>query len=69
MYSHRLQRLLTATMLTLIWALFFVGESSIAFGLLAFVIAMIFTWAIFDFCPSLWFFKKVLKEEETKTCC
>lgn len=68
MQSHRLQRLLTGTMLSLIWALFFLGESTIAFGLLAFVIAMIFAWAIFDFCPSLWFFAKVLKEENTKAC-
>ena len=68
MHSHRLQRLLTGTMLSLIWALFYLGESTIAFGLLGFVIAMIFTWAIFDFCPSLWFFKKVLKED-TEACC
>jgi len=68
MQSHRLQRLVTGTMLSLIWALFYVGESTIAFGLLAFVIAMMFTWAIFDFCPSLWFFRKVLKEEDTKPC-
>lgn len=69
MQSHRFQRLLTGTMLSLIWTLFYVGESAIAFGLLAFVIAMIFTWAIFDFCPSLWFFQKVLKEENSKACC
>ena len=69
MHSHRLQRLLTGTMLSLIWALFYIDESTIAFGLLAFVVAMIFTWAIFDFCPSLWFFKKVLKEEDAKACC
>lgn len=68
MQSHRLQRLLTGMMLSLIWALFFVGESSIAFGLLAFVITMIFTWAIFDFCPSLWFFQKVLKEDAKAHC-
>ena len=66
MNSHRLQRLITGLMLTLIWVLFYVGEPTIAFGLLAFVIAMIFTWAIFDFCPSLWFFQKMLKEENTK---
>ncbi len=69
MQSHRLQRLLTGTMLSCIWALFYLDESTIAFSLLGFVVAMIFTWAIFDFCPSLWFFQKVLKEEETKACC
>ncbi|MDA3947334.1 MAG: phosphoribosylaminoimidazole synthetase [Helicobacteraceae bacterium] len=68
MHSHRLQRLLTGTMLSLIWALFYRGELMIAFSLLAFVITMILTWAIFDFCPSLWFFKKVLKEENSKDC-
>ncbi|MGB5966663.1 MAG: phosphoribosylaminoimidazole synthetase [Sulfurimonadaceae bacterium] len=68
MHSHRLQRLLTGMMLSLIWALFYIGEPTIAFGLLAFVIAMIFIWAVFDFCPSLWFFKKVLKEESAKAC-
>ncbi len=69
MQSHRLQRLLTGMMLSLIWALFYLDESMIAFSLLAFVVAMIFTWAIFDFCPSLWFFKKILKEEDGKACC
>ncbi|MEN8147787.1 MAG: phosphoribosylaminoimidazole synthetase [Campylobacterota bacterium] len=69
MHSHRLQRLLTGTMLSFIWALFYLGESTVAFSLLAFVVAMIFIWAIFDFCPSLWFFQKVLKEENAKPCC
>ena len=68
MQSYRLQRLTTGTMLSLTWALFYLGLSEIAYSLLGFVIATVFTWAIFDFCPSLWFFRKVLKEEDPKAC-
>jgi len=69
MNAHRLQRLLTTTMLTLIWTLFYLGATTIAFFLLAFVIVMMLSWAIFDFCPSLWFFNKVLHTNTPQGSC
>ena len=68
MQSYRLQRLTTGTMLSLTWVLFYLGVPEIAYSLLGFVIIMMFIWAIFDFCPSLWFFRKVLREEDAKVC-
>lgn len=71
MCATRMQRLLTAIMLgiilyffTLAAADFQVGlsESSnfmIAISLQAFVIVMMLSWAITNFCPSIWIFKKI----------
>jgi len=68
MQSYRLQRLTTGTMLSVAWVLFYLGAQEIAYSLLGFVIVMMFIWAIFDFCPPLWFFRKILNEADTKDC-
>jgi len=63
MLSEKLQRTLMAVMMSLSLALFYLGSAQIASILLGFIIIMTFTWAITDFCPSIWFFSKILKEK------
>lgn len=60
MCAEKLQRILMALVLSV--ALFFViaGQNSIAIVVLAFMIAMVLVWAVVDFCPSLWVFKRLL---------
>ncbi len=72
MCASRMQRLLTAIMLGII--LYFFAKAAIDFqnglkeslnfmiatGLQTFVIVMMIIWAVTNFCPSTWFFKKVL---------
>jgi len=72
MCASRMQRLLTAIMLGIILYFFSMAvldfqagakESvnfMIATGLQVFVIVMLIVWAITNFCPSIWFFKKIL---------
>ena len=66
MLSARIQRVMMGTLLTIILYLFNIQEAMIASYLLSGVIFLIAVWAIFDFCPSLWVLKRVLKEEECK---
>lgn len=67
--ANRMQRGLMAIVLTLsLFLMKFQPELMvIGFGigeiLMVFVILMVAVWAIFDFCPSLWILKKVLKED------
>ena len=61
--SDKIQRLMMGTFLIVILYIVNIGEIMIASYMLAFMIAMIFTWAIFDFCPSLWMLKKYFKDE------
>jgi len=63
MISEKIQRIMMATVLTIILYLFNAQELVIASYLLAGVISMIVIWAVFDFCPSLWTLKRVFKEE------
>ena len=63
MLSDKIQRIMMGSMLTLILYLFNIQEAMIASYLLAAVITLVFIWAFFDFCPSLWTLKKVLKED------
>jgi len=72
MCASRMQRLLTAIMLGFILYFFSMAavdfqngikESTnfmIATGLQVFVIVMLVIWAVTNFCPSIWFFKKIL---------
>jgi hypothetical protein len=67
-----MQRALTAIMLGLILYFFAVGAQDfqsglkvsvnfqIAVGLQIFVILMMLVWAVTNFCPSTWFFNKIL---------
>ena len=66
MISEKIQRVMMATMLTIILYLVNVQELMIASYLLAAMIGLVFIWAFFDFCPSLWTLKKVFKEECSK---
>ncbi len=61
--SDKIQRLMMGTFLVVILYVVNIGEIMIASYLLGFMIAMVFTWALFDFCPSLWMLKKVFNED------
>ena len=63
MLSEKLQRTMMAFMMSLSLALFYTGSAQIASALLGFIIIMTIAWAITDFCPSIWFFSKLLKEK------
>jgi len=68
MCASTIQRGLMAIMLTISLYLIKYQPDLMLIGfsigelLLAFIIIMIAVWAIFDFCPSLWFLKKVAKD-------
>jgi hypothetical protein len=64
MLSEKLQRTLMAFMMSMALILFNYGSIEIATAILGFVIIMTLAWAITDFCPSIWIFSKILKEEE-----
>ena len=50
--SDKIQRLMMGTFLIVILYVVNIGEIVIASYLLGFMIAMVFSWALFDFCPS-----------------
>lgn len=62
--AEKLQRILMASVLGI--ALYFLDVGTqdplmfqIGFVLQIFVIIMILVWAVTDFCPSIWFLKKI----------
>jgi len=65
MCYQRMQRILTAIMLGIIMCLFALGVNGdktmfqVAVILQSFVIVMLLIWAFTNFCPSIWFFKKI----------
>lgn len=59
MCAEKIQRFLMATVLTIALFLFADGEMLYAMILQTLVIVMVIVWALFDFCPSLWIFKKI----------
>jgi sulfite exporter TauE/SafE len=65
MCYQRLQRILTAVVLGITLLLFALGVNGnqtmfqVAVVLQTFVIVMLLIWAFTNFCPSLWFFKKI----------
>jgi len=63
MLSERIQRVMMATLLVVILYLFNIQETAIASILLTGAIVLVTVWAVFDFCPSLWALRKILKEE------
>lgn len=63
MISDKIQRLMMGTFLVVILYTVNIGQIMIASYLLGFMIAMVFSWAFFDFCPSLYVLKKVFKED------
>ena len=58
--AQRVQRLLMAIMLGLVLLLASTGMTQLAVVLQIFIIVMIVVWALTNFCPSIWFFQKVL---------
>jgi len=66
MCAERIQRLLMAIVLGVALLLFL--NSYILYGaiLQSFVILMIISWSIFDFCPSIWIFSKFTSSCEKK---
>jgi sulfite exporter TauE/SafE len=60
-----MQRILTAIVLGIIMYLFAMGANGdksmfqVAVVLQSFVIVMLLIWAFTNFCPSIWFFKKI----------
>lgn len=69
--AERLQRVLMAIVLCLAFYLISV-QNSFGMLILGFVIVMVFVWAITDFCPSIWIFKKLIgsccDKKESKSC-
>ena len=64
MCAERMQRILIACVLGIIMGLFATataGTMQMQIAVLAqtFIIIMMLVWAFTNFCPSLWFFKKV----------
>lgn len=59
MCAEKIQRFLMAAVLTIALFLFADGEMLYAMILQTLVIVMVIVWALFDFCPSLWIFRKV----------
>ncbi|MEA3372899.1 MAG: phosphoribosylaminoimidazole synthetase [Campylobacterota bacterium] len=59
MCAERIQRFLMAIVITIAMVMFMTGNIQIAVVLQTFVIIMIVVWALADFCPSLWVFKKI----------
>ena len=64
MCVSRVQRLMTAFVLGIVLYFFFLSdmENAMQIGLYLqlFVIVMLGIWAFTDFCPSIWFLKKIL---------
>lgn len=65
MCAEKLQRILMAIVLTVSLFLLING-SGIGIVLQIFVIVMVLVWALTDFCPSLWAFKKMFGTCEKK---
>lgn len=59
MCAERIQRFLMAIVLTVIMVLFMLGHVQVAVVLQTFVIVMVVVWALSDFCPSIWIFRKI----------
>lgn len=59
MCAEKIQRFLMAIVLTAAMLLFASNQMLYAMILQTLVIVMVIVWAIADFCPSLWVFKKV----------
>ncbi len=72
MCYQRIQRLMTAIMLGIILWLFALGLSGdrtmfqTAVVLQTFIIIMLIIWAFTNFCPSIWFLKKIFPPCEWK---
>jgi lipopolysaccharide export LptBFGC system permease protein LptF len=59
MCAERMQRVLMAIVLGVILYFFGMGMMQVAVVLQTLVIVMILVWAVTNFCPSLWIFKKI----------
>lgn len=59
MCAEKIQRFLMAIVLTAAMFLFANNQMLYAMIVQTLVIVMVVVWALFDFCPSLWVFKKV----------
>jgi len=67
MCAQRIQRLLTAVVLSIVLLLFLNSYILYAAILQGFVIVMMLLWGLFNFCPALWFLKKIFPPcEESK---
>ena len=59
MCAERVTRFLTVGMIFVI--MYFVGaNTTIALALLSFMAIIMMIWGAFDFCPSIWMFRKFL---------
>lgn len=59
MCAEKIQRFLMAIVLTVTMVLFVSGQMQWGVILQTLVIVMVVVWALTDFCPSLWIFKKI----------
>lgn len=66
MISNMIQRSMMGIVLMLILYLFNSNATELANIALSLVIGMVFVWAFFDFCPSLWGLHKIFKDDKCK---
>ncbi|TDA68502.1 phosphoribosylaminoimidazole synthetase [Sulfuricurvum sp. IAE1] len=59
MCAEKIQRFLMAIVLTVAMVLFMNGQLQWAVIIQSFVILMVLVWALTDFCPSIWMFRKI----------
>ncbi|MDD3770197.1 MAG: phosphoribosylaminoimidazole synthetase [Sulfuricurvum sp.] len=59
MCAEKIQRFLMAIVLTVAMVLFMNGQLQWAVIIQTFVILMVLVWALTDFCPSIWMFRKI----------
>ncbi len=66
MCAEKIQRFLMAIVLTIAMVLFTTGHVQLGVIVQTLVIVMVIVWALADFCPSLWVFKKLFGSCEKK---
>ncbi|MFZ2891364.1 phosphoribosylaminoimidazole synthetase [Sulfuricurvum sp.] len=66
MCAEKIQRFLMAIVLTVSMVLFASGQIQWGVIVQTFIIIMVVVWAFTDFCPSLWFFRKVFGKCQKK---
>lgn len=60
MCVERIQRLMMAAFLVVIFYCVSAGLTTVSLVLIAFMFVMLVVWAIADFCPSIWMLRKFL---------
>ncbi len=59
MCAERIHRFLMAIVLTAVMVIFALSETGLGVALMSIIIFFMVVWALTDWCPSLWVFKKI----------